>query len=148
MTHPTIQDIDRAAAVVAEITHETPCWHTSKLPEKYDSKIWLKREDRQKVRSYKIRGAYCKIKSLSNEQAGLGVVCASSGNHARGVAYSCSKLGIKAYVYMPENTPGQKRDAVKYIGGDNVEIVLSGSNNDVAGMAGIQRLSNEYEALR
>lgn len=135
MTHPTIQDIDRAAAVVAEITQETPCWHASKLSEKYDCKIWLKREDRQKVRSYKIRGAYCKIKSLSKEQAGLGVVCASAGNHAQGVAYSCSKLGIKAYVYMPENTPGQKRDAVKYFGGDNVEIVLSGDTFDAASAA-------------
>ena len=137
MIHPSVYDIDRAAETVAEITQETPCWHASKLSGQYDCNIWLKREDRQKVRSYKIRGAYCKIKSLSGEQAGLGVVCASAGNHAQGVAYSCSRLGIKAYIFMPENTPGQKRDAVKYFGGDNVEIVLSGDTFDAASAAAL-----------
>lgn len=135
MTHPSFSDIDRAAAVVSEITQETACWHASKLSEKYNSNIWLKREDRQKVRSYKIRGAYCKIRSLSAEQAAHGVVCASAGNHAQGVAFSCAKLGIKAYIYMPETTPEQKRDAVRYFGGDNVEIVLAGDTFDAAAAA-------------
>lgn len=138
MILPNYTDIDRAASVVAEITQETACWHASKLSEQYGSNVWLKREDRQKVRSYKIRGAYCKIRSLSAEQAARGVVCASAGNHAQGVAFSCARLGIKAYIFMPETTPEQKQDAVRYFGGERVEIILSGDTFDAAAAAAVE----------
>lgn len=132
---PTWQDIENAHEVVSEIVLETACWHASKLSEIYDSRIFLKREDRQKVRSYKIRGAYNKIRSLSPESVKGGVVCASAGNHAQGVAYSCAKLGIKGYIFMPEITPRQKIDSVNYFGRDAVEIRLTGTTFDDAASA-------------
>lgn len=132
---PTAAGVENALPNVYEITRETPCWHASRLSEHYGSNIFLKREDRQKVRSYKIRGAYNKIKSLSDEDLAKGVVCASAGNHAQGVAYSCAKLGIKGSIFMPETTPGQKIDSVKYFGKDNVEIRLTGHTFDEAAAA-------------
>lgn len=132
---PTYKDIEEASAVVSEIIRETPCWHASKLSEIYGSTIYLKREDRQKVRSYKIRGAYNKLRSLSPEETGQGVVCASAGNHAQGVALSCQKLDIKGYIFMPETTPLQKIDAVKYFGKDNIEIRIIGRTFDEAAEA-------------
>lgn len=134
-TIPTWQDIENAYKVVSEIVQETSCWHASKLSEIYGSTIFLKREDRQKVRSYKIRGAYNKIRSLSPEDLAKGVVCASAGNHAQGVAFSCSKLGVKGFIFMPETTPQQKIDSVKYFGKDHVEIHLTGSTFDQAASA-------------
>lgn len=132
---PTAAGVENALGNVYEITQETPLWHASRLSEQYGCNIFLKREDRQKVRSYKIRGAYNKIKSLSDEELARGVVCASAGNHAQGVAFSCSKLGIKGYIYMPENTPAQKVDSVKYFGKGNVEICLTGRTFDEAAAA-------------
>lgn len=132
---PTAAGVENALANVYEITQETPCWHSSRLSDRYGCTVFFKREDRQKVRSYKIRGAYNKIKSLSDEDLAKGVVCASAGNHAQGVAYSCSKLGLKGYVYMPETTPGQKVDAVRYFGKDKVEIRLVGATFDEAAAA-------------
>lgn len=131
-TIPSSQDIEQSYAVVSEIVQETPFWHASKLSEIYDCTVYLKREDRQKVRSYKIRGAYNKLRSLSPEELGRGVVCASAGNHAQGVAFSCHKLGAKGFIFMPETTPQQKIDAVKYFGKDDVEIKLTGTTFDEA----------------
>lgn len=132
---PTPAGVLEALKNVYEITQETPCWHASRISAHFGCTVYLKREDRQKVRSYKIRGAYNKIKSLSSEELGRGVVCASAGNHAQGVAYSCSKLGIKGYIFMPETTPSQKIDSVKYFGGENVEIRLTGRTFDEAAAA-------------
>lgn len=132
---PTATDIGYAAKVVSEILKETPCWHASKLSDIYGSTIFLKREDRQKVRSYKIRGAYNKMRSLSQETLSGGVACASAGNHAQGVAFSCSMMGVKGYIFMPEITPQQKIESVKYFGKDNVEIMLVGRTFDEAAAA-------------
>ncbi len=129
---PTAAGVVNALGNVYEITQETPCWHASKLSDRYDCNVFLKREDRQKVRSYKIRGAYNKIKSLGNEDLARGVVCASAGNHAQGVAYSCCKLGISGYIYMPETTPAQKIDSVRYFGKDRVELRITGKTFDEA----------------
>lgn len=129
---PSAAGVEKALANVYEITRETPCWHSSRLSERYGCNIFLKREDRQKVRSYKIRGAYNKIKSLSGRQLSKGVICTSSGNHAQGVAYSCSHLGVKGYIFMPETTPRQKVEAVRYFGKDKVEIFLAGKTYDEA----------------
>ena len=92
----------------------------------------MKREDLQIVRSYKIRGAYNKIRNLSPELRTAGVVCASAGNHAQGVAFSCNKLGINGYIYMPKTTPKQKIEQVRMFGNGNVEIILYGDNFDEA----------------
>ena len=90
------------------------------------------------VRSYKIRGAYNKIKSLTPEEMEKGVVCASAGNHAQGVAFSCSKLGIQGKIYMPVTTPRQKINQVKMFGGKSIEVVLTGDTFDQANTAAIE----------
>src|SRR5690606_15456404 len=101
-----------------------------KLSEKFKAEIYLKREDLQVVRSYKLRGAYNLMQSLSDEQRSRGVVCASAGNHAQGVAFSCKLLDIKGVIYMPAITPKQKINQVKMFGGDKTEIVLTGDTFD------------------
>ena len=129
------EDIEKAYGTVSKIVRRTALWHASKLSEIYGCNVFLKREDRLKVRSYKIRGAYNKICSLAPGILEGGVVCASAGNHAQGVALSCSKKGIKGYIFMPENTPQQKIDSVRYFGKDNVEICLVGETFDDAAAA-------------
>ncbi|HVX68882.1 MAG TPA: threonine ammonia-lyase IlvA [Mycobacteriales bacterium] len=94
------------------------------------SDVLLKREDMQIVRSYKARGAYNLIASLTDEERRQGVVCASAGNHAQGVAFSCAALGIRGTVYLPTTTPRQKREAIRAIGGTSIEIVVVGSTYD------------------
>ena len=100
--------------------------------------MYLKREDLQTVRSYKIRGAYNKISSLSEEQKAKGVVCASAGNHAQGFALSCKMLEIEGVVFMPSITPMQKINQTKMFGGDNIEIVLTGDTYDDCAKAAIE----------
>lgn len=94
----------------------------------YNSKIFFKREDLQKIRSFKIRGAYNKIISLSAQEVENGIVCASAGNHAQGFAVSCEMLGYRGKVFMPITTPNQKIKQVKKFGKDNIEVVLFGNN--------------------
>ena len=101
-------------------------------------KIYLKREDLQQVRSYKIRGAYNKISTLDPEEQEQGVICASAGNHALGVAYSCKLLQIKGKIYMPKTTPKQKVKQVNLFGGTFVEIVLTGDTFDDAYSAALE----------
>ena len=97
----------------AIVTH-TPLMENLNLSRRFGARIWLKREDLQVVRSYKIRGAYNKISNLSDEEKRLGIVCASAGNHAQGVAYSCAKLGIPGCIFMPSPTPKQKIRQVEF----------------------------------
>jgi threonine dehydratase len=123
-------DINAAAQVLKGIVLKTPLQFHRKLSEKFKAEIYLKREDLQVVRSYKLRGAFNLIQSLSEEQRGRGVVCASAGNHAQGVAFACRHLNIKGVIYMPAITPKQKINQVKMFGGDNIEIVLTGDTFD------------------
>jgi len=102
------------------------------LSEKYNCNVFLKREDMQTVRSFKIRGAYNKISSLSDDQRVKGVICASAGNHAQGVAYACAELSIHGKIYMPNPTPNQKINKVKHFGKGWVEVVLIGDTYDDA----------------
>ncbi len=97
--------------------------------------VYLKREDLQDVRSYKIRGAYYNISNLTEEEKAAGVVAASAGNHAQGVAYACRSMGIDGKIFVPKRTPKQKRDRIKVHGGDNVELVLVGDTFDEAAEA-------------
>src|SRR5882724_7706248 len=101
-------DINAAYELLKSIVLKTPLQFHRKLSEKFSAEIYLKREDLQVVRSYKIRGAYNLIYSLTDEQRSRGVVCASAGNHAQGVAYSCKALNIHGVLYMPAITPKQK----------------------------------------
>ncbi|MDT8414084.1 MAG: threonine ammonia-lyase IlvA [Flavobacteriaceae bacterium] len=129
---PDLGDVEQAAQVLKGVSQETPLMHNFFLSEKFDANVLLKREDLQVVRSYKIRGAYNKIRSLNEEEQSRGVVCASAGNHAQGVAYSCYKLGIQGHIYMPATTPKQKIQQVKMFGKDAVKIVLEGDTYDDA----------------
>ena len=123
-------DINAAYEVLKPVVLKTPLQYHRKLSEKFSADIYLKREDLQIVRSYKLRGAYNLIQSLNEEQRNRGVVCASAGNHAQGVAFSCKKLNIHGIIYMPAITPKQKINQVKMFGGENVEIVLTGDTFD------------------
>lgn len=129
---PSLQAINRAKLTINEVSKGTPLSENLNLSERYGAKIFLKREDLQLVRSYKIRGAFNKIKSLTKEQLKNGIVCASAGNHAQGVAYSSFKLGTQAKIYMPTTTPKQKIKQVKMFGRNFVEVVLIGDTYDQA----------------
>ena len=129
---PQLSNIQRAKQRIGCIVAQTPLSYNAPLSEKYGADIWLKREDLQIVRSYKLRGAYNKISSLDEEELCHGVVCASAGNHAQGVALSCSRLGIKGTIFMPKPTPKQKIRQVKKLGRDSIEIVLTGDTYDDA----------------
>lgn len=128
--YPELKNIEQAQKTLNEIITPTPLIYTLNLSERYEADVFLKREDLQMVRSYKIRGAYNKIRSLSQEQLSKGVVCASAGNHAQGVAYSCQRLNIHGTIYMPVTTPKQKVKQVSFFGKDNVDIVLIGDTFD------------------
>jgi threonine dehydratase len=123
-------NIEEAANVLKSVVLKTPLQFHRKLSEKFGAEIYLKREDLQVVRSYKLRGAFNLIQSLDDDQRGRGVVCASAGNHAQGVAFACKYLGIKGIIYMPAITPKQKINQVRMFGGDNIEIVLTGDTFD------------------
>ncbi|MBN2667962.1 MAG: threonine ammonia-lyase IlvA [Bacteroidales bacterium] len=110
----------------------TPLQKNINISEYFKATVCLKREDLQTVRSYKIRGAYHKIKNLSQAQAMNGVVCASAGNHAQGVALTCKLLNIRATVLMPITTPSQKVNKVKQFGGEMVDVILYGDTFDQA----------------
>lgn len=123
-------DFHAAAARLTDTVKRTQLEYNEGLSLKYNAKIYLKREDLQVVRSYKLRGAYNMISTLSPAQRSQGVVCASAGNHAQGVAHSCKKLNIQGVIFMPEITPRQKIKQTEMFGGDNVKIVLIGDTFD------------------
>lgn len=127
---PQLSDIQRAKQRIGSVITATPLTRNAPLSDKHDAEILLKREDLQIVRSYKIRGAYNKISSLSREEAAAGVVCASAGNHAQGVALAANLLGIKATIFMPKPTPHQKIAQVRMHGKKSAEIILSGDTYD------------------
>ena len=114
------------------VVTSTPLTKNFNLSEEFDATILLKREDLQVVRSYKIRGAYNKMSTLTPQEKAQGVICASAGNHAQGVAYSCNLLQIQGKIYMPKTTPKQKVKQVQLFGKSFVEIVLIGDTFDDA----------------
>ncbi len=131
-TQVSVADITSAHHVLKEVINRTPLQRDILLSNKYNCNVYLKREDLQVVRSFKIRGSYNLIRSLSPEQLQHGIVCASAGNHAQGVAYSCNALQIHGKIYMPTTTPRQKINQVEMFGGSYVDIVLSGDTFDDA----------------
>ncbi|SHJ38725.1 threonine ammonia-lyase IlvA [Flavobacterium haoranii] len=125
-------EILKAKEQLKDVVPSTPLSENMNLSEEFQAKILLKREDLQIVRSYKIRGAYNKIKSLTKAEKQNGIVCASAGNHAQGVAYSCNLLKIEGRIYMPKTTPKQKIKQVQLFGKSFVEIILTGDTFDDA----------------
>jgi threonine dehydratase len=125
-----LEDIIKANHVLSKLIEPSPLQKNEHLSTQYECNVYLKREDLQAVRSFKIRGAYNLIQSLSQEERERGVVCASAGNHAQGVAFSCKQLNIQGKIFMPTTTPRQKIAQVKLFGGSNVEVILVGDSFD------------------
>ncbi|AXI30938.1 threonine ammonia-lyase IlvA [Priestia aryabhattai] len=128
--HVHLEDIMIANQLIKDVVVHTPLQRNEVLSERYECNIYLKREDLQVVRSFKIRGAYNRIKKLSPEELENGIACASAGNHAQGVAYACRHLNIDGKIFMPSTTPRQKINQVKFLGKDNVKVVLIGDTFD------------------
>ena len=130
MRLPSVEGALKAKARLSTVVLETPWQPIERWSKKLDATVFLKREDLQQVRSFKIRGAYNKIKTLSQSECEQGIVCASAGNHAQGFAFSCRDLRIKGTVFMPLPTPKQKVEQVRMFGGDFVDIQLVGDTYD------------------
>jgi len=129
---PTLKAVETAAEKLKGIASVTPLIKNAQYSKQFGANIYFKREDLQEVRSYKVRGAYNKISSLSPSQIENEIVCASAGNHAQGVAISCKLLKIKGTIFMPSPTPNQKIEQVKMFGEDFVDVVLVGDTFDDA----------------
>jgi threonine dehydratase len=128
----TAATIEKAAERLAGVVTRTPLEPSARLSSRVDAQVWLKREDLQTVRSYKIRGAYNFIVQLDEATRALGVVCASAGNHAQGVAYACRRLGANGRVYVPGTTPRQKRERIATLGGAHIEVIVVGETYEDA----------------
>lgn len=144
---PSVPDIINAKSILRDVIDSTPLQLNRRLSEKYDARVYLKREDLQVVRSYKIRGAYHKMKTLDKSQREAGIVCASAGNHAQGVAYSCQVLGVNGVVYMPTTTPKQKVRQVKMFGKQYIDIVLTGDTYDDACNAALKDCEEHHKTF-
>jgi threonine dehydratase len=131
----TAADVDAAAERLRGRVTRTPVTPSERLSAATGAEVWLKREDLQEVRSYKSRGATNFVAQLSPAQQQAGVVCASAGNHAQGVAFACARLGVRARIHLPRTTPRQKRERVARIGGEFVDIVVGGDTYDAAASA-------------
>ena len=141
------QEIAQAKNQLNGVVQVTPLTENLNLSEEFEAKILFKREDLQVVRSYKIRGAYNKMSSLSDAEKSQGIVCASAGNHAQGVAYSCNLLQINGIIYMPKTTPKQKIKQVQLFGKSYVEIVLTGNTFDDAYAKGIKNANENHKVF-
>ncbi len=134
---PQVQEVQKAMLRIKSVVTTTPLSQSVRLSKLFNANVFLKREDLQQVRSYKIRGAYNKISSLSETDKQQGIVCASAGNHAQGVALSCRMLNIKGDIFMPVTTPQQKIEQVQTFGENNVNIILQGDTFDDSNNAAI-----------
>lgn len=121
-----VEDILQASQAIKDVISPTPLQYNRLLSEKYDCHVYLKREDLQAVRSFKARGALNRIQKLTEDELENGIVCASAGNHAQGVAYSCQLLKINGKIFMPTTTPKQKVKQVKFWGREHIEVILTG----------------------
>src|SRR5690606_29842087 len=131
-------EIEAAAERLESVLRRTPLELSPRLSSLAGVPVWLKREDLQSVRSYRLRGAHLFLDSLDEREREAGVVAASAGNHAQGVARACRALGIHGRIYVPSTTPRQKRDRITSIGGDHVELQLVGETFDDAAEAAAQ----------
>ena len=142
----TLEHILNAHHLLKDVVVHSPLQKNEYLSEKYGANVYFKREDLQHVRSFKLRGAYYKIKKVESEARTSGIVCASAGNHAQGVAFACAKLEIKGTIFMPKTTPKQKIDQVRMFGREFVDIQLIGDTFDDSAAEAIA-YANEYNKL-
>jgi threonine dehydratase len=143
----TAQTIEQAAERLKGIVTETPLHYNKRLSDATGAEVWLKREDLQPVRSYKLRGAYNLIAQLSDAERSAGVVCASAGNHGQGVAYACARLAIRAQIFVPSTTPRQKRQRMRQLGEGWVELIIHGDTYDEAAALAQQVSSSQGSTL-
>ncbi|KZS63693.1 threonine dehydratase [Mycobacterium kansasii] len=148
-------DIDSAAKRIAPVITPTPLQRSDRLSAITGATVYLKREDLQVVRSYKLRGAYNLLVQLTDEELAAGVVCCSAGNHAQGFAFACRALRVHGRVYVPAKTPKQKRDRIRYHGGEFIELIVGGATYDLAAAAALEdvrrtgaTLVHPYDDLR
>lgn len=147
MSDFSAKEILKAYDVLKNVVTHTPLQYDRYLSEKYGATIYLKREDQQKVRSFKLRGAYYAISQLPKEVLKRGVVCASAGNHAQGVAYTCQEMQVPAMIFMPTTTPQQKISQVKFFGGEQVTIALVGDTFDESAQAAKDYAKREQQTF-
>jgi len=129
------------------VVTRTPLQYSDRLSALTGAQVYLKREDLQAVRSYKLRGAYNLLMQLSDEEKAAGVVCSSAGNHAQGFALACRSMGVHGRVYVPAKTPKQKRDRIRYHGGDFIELIVGGATYDLAAAAALEDVARTGATL-
>ena len=140
-------DIYAAAERIAGVVLRSPLQYSDRLSAITGARVYLKREDLQVVRSYKIRGAYNLLQQLSPEELKAGVVCSSAGNHAQGFALACRLMGVHGRVYVPAKTPKQKRDRIRYHGGEFIELIVGGRSYDEAAAAALEDVARTGATL-
>lgn len=140
-------DIDEAAARISDVVTRTPLQFSDRLSAATGAQVYLKREDLQAVRSYKLRGAYNVLMQLTPEELAAGVVCSSAGNHAQGFALACRSMGVHGRVYAPAKTPKQKRDRIRYHGGEYIELIIGGKTYDMAAEAALDDVARTGATL-
>ena len=140
-------DIDEAAQRISGVVATSPLQLSDRLSSSTGAQVYLKREDLQAVRSYKLRGAFNLMKQLTPAEAAVGVVCSSAGNHAQGFAMACRSMGIHGRVYVPAKTPKQKRDRIRYHGGEFIELIVGGKTYDVAAAAALDDVARTGATL-
>jgi threonine dehydratase len=140
-------DIDEAARRIADVVARTPLERSDRLSAITGAEVYLKREDLQSVRSYKLRGAYNLLMQLTDHELGAGVVCSSAGNHAQGFALACRHMRVHGRVYVPAKTPRQKRDRISYHGGEFIEVIVGGASYDEAAAAALDDVARTGATL-
>lgn len=143
----TAADIDEAARRISDVVSTSPLQYSDRLSAATGAQVYLKREDLQLVRSYKLRGAFNLLMQLSGDELRAGVVCASAGNHAQGFALACRSMGVHGRVYVPAKTPKQKRDRIRYHGGDFIELIVGGKTFDLAAEAALEDVARTGATL-
>lgn len=140
-------DIDEAARRISGVVTQSPLQICERLSEATGATVYLKREDLQAVRSYKVRGAFNLMAQLSEDEKAAGVVCSSAGNHAQGFAMACRSMGIHGRVYVPAKTPKQKRDRIRYHGREFIELIAIGATYDQAAAAALDDVARTGATL-
>jgi threonine dehydratase len=143
----TAADIDAAAERISSVVALSPLQLSDRLSAVTGASVYLKREDLQAVRSYKLRGAYNLLMQLTPDEIAAGVVCSSAGNHAQGFALACRSMGVHGRVYVPAKTPKQKRDRIRYHGGEYIELIVGGRTYDVAASAALDDVARTGATL-
>lgn len=144
---PSLEGIHEAVSRLKGVIRQTPWEYNERLSEQTKATVFFKREDLQQIRSFKIRGAYNKISSLAPSLRNAGIICASAGNHAQGVAFSCKRLQIHGDIYMPATTPQQKVSQVRMFGEGYINIILIGDTYDACQKEALKHAKKENKVF-